>query len=168
MAHLRCPKCDQLLSAVLTDGVEVDTCTSCGGVWVEYSDEKKFLKAEPQVFSIDELRRLRKIYQPLGHKEPLQYYPCPRCGEMMWRKMWGSHSGVMVDRCGDHGTWFDKDEPEKIREFIAAGGIEFEKLRKTEKSLTDIDSRITRETTRLDLKVNSAYRRARLWSFLGF
>jgi Zn-finger nucleic acid-binding protein len=33
-------------------------------------------------------------------------------------------SGVVVDVCKAHGTWFDKDELRRIVEFIRAGGLE--------------------------------------------
>ncbi len=165
---LKCPKCKAELQKVSGDA-EIDACPACEGVWVELADEKKFLEIKPEVFTIDELRRLRKVYQAEGKIDPLQYHPCPVCGQMMYRKIWGSHSGIMVDRCTDHGTWFDKGETEKVREFIAAGGIEFEKMRRLDKEVSRLDSRITRETTRLDVKINTTTRRrARLWSILGF
>ena len=31
-------------------------------------------------------------------------------------------SGVIVDRCGDHGTWLDADEIEQIAGFVLSGG----------------------------------------------
>jgi Zn-finger nucleic acid-binding protein len=33
-------------------------------------------------------------------------------------------SGVIVDRCGHHGVWLDAGELEKIRHFIADGGLD--------------------------------------------
>jgi hypothetical protein len=41
----------------------------------------------------------------------------------MQRKNFGKRSGVIVDWCGGHGTWLDKDELEQIATFIAAGGL---------------------------------------------
>jgi hypothetical protein len=41
----------------------------------------------------------------------------------MHRKNFGKRSGVIVDWCGAHGTWFDKDELAQIAAFIAAGGL---------------------------------------------
>jgi Zn-finger nucleic acid-binding protein len=51
------------------------------------------------------------------------YRSCPRCGHRMQRKNFGKRSGVIVDWCGSHGTWLDKDELEQIAAFIAAGGL---------------------------------------------
>lgn len=33
-------------------------------------------------------------------------------------------SGVIVDICKGHGTWFDRDELSRIVEFIRSGGLE--------------------------------------------
>jgi Zn-finger nucleic acid-binding protein len=33
-------------------------------------------------------------------------------------------SGVIVDVCKGHGTWFDRDELSKIVQFIRSGGLE--------------------------------------------
>jgi len=38
--------------------------------------------------------------------------------------MFAHCSGVVVDVCKAHGTWFDKDELRRIVEFIRAGGLE--------------------------------------------
>ena len=39
------------------------------------------------------------------------------------RKNFGRRSGVIVDWCGRHGTWFDPDELERVAAFVAAGGL---------------------------------------------
>lgn len=164
---LMCPKCDTALSIALEEGVEVDACPKCQGVWVDDVEEKQVLQMKPDVFSVDELRRLRKIYQPFSRTEKVRYVPCPLCKQRMHRKIWGSHSGVMVDKCARHGTWFDIGELEKVREFVALGGVEFEKLRLTEKGLGALDRKLEREITRLDVRIDRAYRWARLWSLIG-
>ena len=166
-AHL-CPRCQLAMKDVLHEDIEVDKCERCQGVWVEHADEKTVLQIKPETFTMDELNQLRSHYEPLGKKEPVCYIPCPICKQLMQRKNWGSHSGVIVDKCRDHGTWYDKGEIEKIQEFITAGGVEYEKMRATQKSVTRLESKLTQEVSRLDRKADSIYRRARLWSLLGF
>jgi len=165
---LKCPKCSHSLSVALQGEGEVDVCPGCSGVWVDHVEEKAVLKIEPTVFSIDELRRLRSVYEPLGKIDPVRYVPCPICSDLMNRKTWGSHSGVIVDKCAKHGTWYDEGEIEKIREYISLGGIEFEKLRLTERGLNDVNSKLVTEIGRVDRKIDSAYLRARLFSLAGF
>ncbi len=164
-----CPACRKTLALQMIDeGGKVHACSECKGVWVSFDDEKQVLRVKPEVFSVDELNRLRKIYKPLGRIEEVKLRACPVCRELMYRRNWGEHSGVIVDRCEKHGVWYDQGELEKIREYIKLGGLEYEKLRMTEKGLDELHSKLLKEATRLDLKIDSAYRRARLWSMLGF
>lgn len=164
---LVCPKCRADLIVALTQGVEVDCCTQCKGVWVDHIEEKQILQMKPDVFTIDELKRLRKLYRSLGKTDPVRYVPCPVCQQLMHRKNWGSHSGVLVDSCADHGTWYDEHELDKVREFVTLGGVEFEKLRLTERGLNELSSKLTTETARLSQRINYRYAMARLFSLIG-
>jgi hypothetical protein len=40
----------------------------------------------------------------------------------MQRRNFRRSSGVIIDRCFDHGTWLDADELEQITGFILSGG----------------------------------------------
>jgi len=50
--------------------------------------------------------------------------PCPQCGQLMNRINFARCSGVVVDICKGHGTWFDRDELSAIVQFIRGGGLE--------------------------------------------
>ena len=165
---LNCPNCHEPLQVVLDDEAPVHACPSCRGVWVKFVEEKVLLRMKPEVFTIDELKRLRKLYQPLGKDDPVRLRACPVCHELMYRRNWGGHSGVIVDRCEQHGTWYDNGEIEKLREYIQLGGVEFEKLRLAEKGLSDLETKLDQNTAELDLRNIGTYRRARMWRMLGF
>jgi len=164
---LKCPKCSKPLEAVLRDGAEVDLCASCRGIWVEHFEEKQVLEIKPEAFSMDELERLRKHYVPLGRLEKVRYVPCPACNVLMNRKIWGSYSGVVVDVCSEHGTWYDVQELEKVKEYVLLGGVEYEKMVKMDQGFSAVHAKLVQETVRLDQRIDSAYRRARLWSLIG-
>lgn len=61
----------------------------------------------------------------------VKYLPCPRCRQLMNRKNFALRSGIIVDVCAEHGTWFDANELHHIVQFIRQGGMttarEFEK-----------------------------------------
>ncbi len=42
----------------------------------------------------------------------------------MHRVNFADYSGVIVDLCKKHGTWFDRDELTRIVEFLRSGGME--------------------------------------------
>jgi Zn-finger nucleic acid-binding protein len=44
----------------------------------------------------------------------------------MTRANFGRRSGIVVDTCRDHGTWFDRGELDAVLEFVRAGGVEEE------------------------------------------
>ena len=54
----------------------------------------------------------------------VRYVPCPECGELMNRINFARCSGVIVDVCKRHGTWFQREELRRIVEFIRAGGLD--------------------------------------------
>jgi Zn-finger nucleic acid-binding protein len=53
----------------------------------------------------------------------VNYVPCPECSQLMNRMNFARCSGVIVDVCKQHGTWFDRDELSRIVEFIHGGGL---------------------------------------------
>ena len=54
----------------------------------------------------------------------IRYAPCPQCAQLMNRINFARCSGVIVDICKGHGSWFDRDELTRIVEFIRAGGLD--------------------------------------------
>ena len=165
---MKCPRCATPLMNEKKEASVVNACAQCKGVWISFDAEREILKSKMEAFTLDEIRRLRDKFSPLGKLEPVKYHPCPECGQLMNRKNWGSHSGVIVDKCKNHGTWYDEHELEKIMEYVALGGVELEKLRFAENAVNRIESRIEQEALRLDKRVDSAYRRARIFNALGF
>ena len=69
---LFCPKCKEALLVALQDETEVDYCRNCKGIWVDYVEEKTLLNMKPEVFTMDELRRLRKHYQSFSKRDPVR------------------------------------------------------------------------------------------------
>jgi Zn-finger nucleic acid-binding protein len=59
---------------------------------------------------------------PRAASAPVRYRPCPSCGELMNRNLQGRRSGVVVDRCRDHGLWLDAGELRQLMEWARAGG----------------------------------------------
>jgi Zn-finger nucleic acid-binding protein len=64
-----------------------------------------------------------------SEKEKVRYVPCPQCHQLMNRVNFARCSGVVVDVCKGHGTWFDRDELRRIVEFIRGGGLEASRAR---------------------------------------
>ncbi len=131
-----CPRCNKPLKIIVKDSEEYDLCSKCGGLWL---DRGKFHRAtrESDIYRKENFKK-EYMRQPLK-KNPGGYIPCVRCGKLMNRKIFGRISGVMIDKCGRHGVWLDADELEKIRHFIADGGLEKAQDREIEKNRGKIE-----------------------------
>lgn len=69
-----------------------------------------------------------------GVLEDVRYVMCPLCHSSMNRVNFGRVSGVIVDVCKTHGTWFDAGELTRIVAFAASGGLEKSRAREAERA----------------------------------
>jgi len=67
----------------------------------------------------------------------VRYRPCPECQRMMNRVNYARISGIIVDVCRDHGTWFDVHELPALLEFVKRGGLDRARARETEALATE-------------------------------
>lgn len=74
MTDLRCPKCRESMEAVEADGVEIDRCTGCGGIWFD-AGELDWLAQSEIAEAID-------VGEPAEGEamNELTRIDCPRCG----------------------------------------------------------------------------------------
>jgi Zn-finger nucleic acid-binding protein len=118
-----CPRgCGRMKQLVL-GGISLDECERCAGVWLEQPVFEKLCAEE-------ERRTAFLGAEFKGHPtaslatETVRYVPCPDCAKMMNRVNFGKRSGVVVDSCAKHGTWFDADELRRVVEFVRDGGLD--------------------------------------------
>ncbi|MDB4954271.1 MAG: Transcription factor zinc-finger [Myxococcales bacterium] len=80
-------------------------CEQCEGMFVRTKEVEEMLRQ----MSADETRQLGEIVTPGGDSPR----PCPRCDTPM---LVGALDGVMIDRCAEHGIWFDAAELKRVME----------------------------------------------------
>ncbi len=138
-------------------GDKYELCPDCGGLWL---DRGKFRRAtrESDVYREESLIINEYVKKP--SQDTVTYIPCVRCGKVMNRKNFAKISGVIIDECGNHGVWLDAGEIEKIRHFIADGGLERVQDREIEKNRVEIE--------RLAIKVDQTAFIQRLLNFWSF
>ncbi len=61
------------------------------------------------------------------------YIKCPVCAKLMNRVNFGTKSGVIVDRCRDHGVWLDGGDLRHLFEWMKAGGKILEQERQEQR-----------------------------------
>lgn len=116
-----CPRCKgrQLDAFANQDGTIFD-CGKCGGQFVSREVLSAMIRRQQSV-SIEMPLRLRAA-NPI--REAVRYVPCPFCHELMLRRNFGRVSGIIVDTCAKHGTWFDVGELSRVLSFVSAGGLQ--------------------------------------------
>jgi Zn-finger nucleic acid-binding protein len=121
-----CPRCRVELGSVAVGAISLRECERCGGLWVDVQTFEQICADREQQSSVLGGAASVAPAGAKGHGEPdkIRYVPCPECGQLMNRVNFAQCSGVVVDICKGHGTWFDRDELAEIVGFIRAGGLE--------------------------------------------
>ncbi len=127
-----CPRCHHPLEAAPGDLGRAHECPRCGGIFIprdalaeimSAAEVGGALRAEP-VRPVSELGGWSVEAGPTGSGAAVHYVSCPQCHNAMNRLNFGKVSGVIVDVCKAHGTWFDAGELTRVVAFAGAGGFE--------------------------------------------
>ena len=106
---MNCPKCTTAtLSVASVQGIDVDRCRVCGGIWFDEQELPRLLHVTPQ-----ELTPLRggSTQDDLNHK----HGSCPRDGTPLLRIYSAQNSSVVLDHCTQcRGIWLDGGEFERL------------------------------------------------------
>lgn len=103
-------------------GFPVAGCRSCGGAWIatETLDAIIAAAAEQAPPSHAQRQPKRRTVPP----QKVMYRKCPRCGDMMARRNFARISGVIIDECRQHGSFFDAGELKDVLDFVRSGGLQ--------------------------------------------
>jgi Zn-finger nucleic acid-binding protein len=126
-----CPRCHiplQVIDLRLGEKFYIERCERCLGLFFDPGELEALLdKTVTNVYEIDR-QRLAEIRNVKRSSEYLvNYIDCPVCNKLMNRINFHSISGVIVDKCRDHGLWLDGGELRQILEWVKAGGDLHEK-----------------------------------------
>ncbi len=101
---MKCPACKEPMIVLELDEVEIDYCSSCGGIWLDAGELDLLIEDE----------REREILLSSFQKDaehPEKSYKCPICRKKMDKVYVGENKDVLIDKCSDNdGLWFDKGE----------------------------------------------------------
>jgi Zn-finger nucleic acid-binding protein len=130
----KCPRCTKPLAVSAVGEAFLEDCAGCGGLWVDTDSFKKICTRKERSAAFTGMGSPVPVpYRAVNAQAPVQYLACPDCGRFMNRLNFARHSGVIVDVCKTHGTWFDYDELRMILEFIEAGGLDAAREKEVEK-----------------------------------
>ena len=113
---MNCPKCNNDMVTIEFEGVEIDRCTHCKGIWFD-AGESDWLFGEDAAEAID-------TGDPLTGKKTneIDRYRCPRCDGGMLRMVDPRRSQIRYEECTScRGSFFDAGEfSELIKDAISA------------------------------------------------
>jgi Zn-finger nucleic acid-binding protein len=138
-----CPRCNVSLVHYAYRNRDLDMCPQCGGIWLDRG-EFRDLTREGDVY---QSQSAPKGYVRGPVRDSVEYIPWVRCGTLMNRKNFAKISGVIIEECRSHGVWVDGGELERIRTFIADGGLERAQnkaIEKNKQALRELASNVNR------------------------
>ena len=106
---MKCPKCKtEDLGPFVVEGVTVDRCRSCTGIWFDYQELSELLAEDAR--RVASLRRGSENEYAEGIRGQ-----CPRDASQLLRVYSSIDRSVILDACADcHGIWLDGGEFEKL------------------------------------------------------
>ena len=118
-----CPKCNgSAMQTVKVGKSSLWECPACEGMWLDATTLEVICAEKDQQAAV---LGMASAPREAAHVETsFRYVPCPVCRQLMNRVNFAKMSGVIVDVCKAHGTWFDRDELRRLVDFIRAGGLE--------------------------------------------
>ncbi len=120
----KCPRCEVDFLLVTAGKETLRECPDCGGLWVDNATLQRICTEQEEMQAVMGFNpEPPRTTGDESHPPARMYIPCPECKKLMNRRQFAGCSGVVVDWCKAHGTWFDRDELKQIVQFIQAGGL---------------------------------------------
>lgn len=127
-ANHKCPHCRVPMQSVRLGVTTVQECERCQGLWLDVRSFQNICANREQQAAVLGGASVAPI-NLVRETSKVKYIPCPQCSQLMNRINFARCSGVIVDVCKGHGTWFDRDELSRIVEFIREGGLEISRAK---------------------------------------
>ena len=117
-SRLACPACTERMMQLETLSTTVAGCLACGGIWVAHVFGRMVLEAKLADATKGFFRHVAEHatgprpagYRTAGRREERT---CPDCREALVPQKFGRR-GIMLDLCGQHGTFFDLREIDAV------------------------------------------------------
>lgn len=114
---LPCPDCHAPMTVMDCGPSALHDCGRCGGQFVEHDALRDLIERHDR-FDVG-----RKVPALAPIDTRVRYVACPVCHALMNRRSFGAGSGVIIDTCAKHGTWFDPGELPRVLSFVESGGL---------------------------------------------
>ena len=103
---MNCPKCNAVMEKVTSEGVEVDRCTGCQGIWFDFREQQQLKKVKGAAAGID-------VGDPAAGRKMNEVgkINCPRDGVLLTRMVDLRQPHLWYEACPHcYGVFFDAGE----------------------------------------------------------
>ena len=101
-----CPECANPFALAKIQGVELDCCPKCRGMWFDPGELQVFSGQPKEIPSEDKVSRASRFH-------------CPDCGALMTEFAFVNPHSLLVDRCPNgHGVYLEDGELERVFEIL--------------------------------------------------
>lgn len=129
-----CPRCSHAMHPRRVGDVVIDECAACLGVFLDQIAIQRIIVDRAQARAEALLGALpRSETSALPAAGQKMYLKCPLCSTVMNRKLFAAGSGVIIDVCRVHGTFFDVGELPLIIDFVMKGGLDLAQKKELER-----------------------------------
>jgi len=107
---LLCPRCRTDLQERPAHELVIHGCVRCGGVWLDRDGIARLGEAlsGKTLAAVDSMTR-----EAIREADEARPIDCPVCAEILIRRPVPA-AGVAIDRCPEHGAWYDRNELQKV------------------------------------------------------
>src|SRR3984957_8539962 len=107
---MKCPNCDNELMQTKREGIDLEYCPSCRGMWLTRQELEEL---EDEVFDFGDDEKGTLIFNATATS-----CKCPQCGKLMKRFKYRLYD-LEMDFCEDgHGYWLEADEDKRVLELM--------------------------------------------------
>jgi Zn-finger nucleic acid-binding protein len=107
---MKCPNCDAELAQKTRDGVEMEVCPSCDGMWI---GGQALVQLEDEAFDFGDDEKGSLMLGSTATERK-----CPQCGKLMKNFQYRLYD-LQLDFCDDgHGYWLDAGEDKRVLELM--------------------------------------------------
>lgn len=121
-----CPRCNistKTIDLKVEGKFLIERCPDCLGLFFDTGELETLIKASVKnVYDVNR-HKINELNKTLRNNDyPTTYIKCPVCSQIMNRVNFGAKSGVIIDKCSEHGIWLDGGELRHLLEWVKAGG----------------------------------------------
>jgi Zn-finger nucleic acid-binding protein len=108
---MKCPKCSGRFAKVVYQGIHVDRCDSCNGIWFDVLELKDLLKKKgSEAIDVGTPQNFEKT-------NPIVDVWCPKCNQRMIKMVDAKQNHVWFESCGQcFGIFLDATEFSDLKE----------------------------------------------------